>query len=171
MSETPQTQRPSAEQVPPQTRGQEPRTTAPPPTRAEAAAARPSAWVGWIFFAAMMLIMTGAFQIIMGLTALVRSGYYLVGPNDLLVSVNFTAWGWTHIGVGVLAIAAAFGLLAGQLWARVVGIALALVSAIVNLAFIEAYPLWSIMVIALDVVVIYAIAMHGSEMRAVTRQP
>lgn len=159
-----------AAQVPPQTRGQEEMTTpapakAPTPHRGEAVP-EPTGWVGWVVFAAMIMIMVGSFQVIMGLTALFNSGYYAVPSQDLLVSVNYTGWGWTHIALGALAIAAAFGLLAGQMWARIVGIAMALVSAVVNLAFMGAYPLWSITVITLDVLVIYAIAAHGREMKA-----
>jgi hypothetical protein len=128
--------------------------------------AEPTGWVGWVVFAAMMMIMVGTFQVIAGLTALFNSGYYLVGEENLLVNVDFTGWGWAHIILGAVAVGAAFGLLAGQMWARIVGIAMALVSAVVNLAFIEAYPLWSIIVITLDVLVIYAIAMHGKEVKA-----
>jgi hypothetical protein len=114
----------------------------------------------------MMMIMVGTFQVIAGLTAIFNSGYYVVGEADLLIDVDFAAWGWAHIILGAVAVGAAFGLLAGQMWARIVGIAMALVSAVVNLAFIEAYPLWSLMVITLDVLVIYAIAMHGKEVKA-----
>lgn len=164
MSETPQAHTTRPEQVPPQTRGQEAKTTTPaPPQYREEPIPEATGWAGWIFFASMMMIMVGSFQVIIGLTSLFKSGYYLVGEDNLLVNVNFTAWGWTHIALGAIALVAAFGLLVGQMWARIVGIAMALVSAIVNLAFIEAYPLWSIMVITLDVLVIYAIAAHGRE--------
>jgi hypothetical protein len=157
-------------QVPPQTRGQQ-RTggahaARPAPTPEGAGAARPSGWVGWILFAAMMMTVVGFFQIVVGLTAVFDSGYYLVGQDGLLVNVDYTAWGWVHVALGAVAIAAAAGLLAGRMWARVVGITMALVSSVVNLAFIPAYPLWSIMVITLDVVVIYAIAVHGRELQA-----
>jgi hypothetical protein len=160
----------STGQVPPQTRGKE--------RSAGAHAARPvgdreqkqpteaTGWVGWVFFAALMMIMVGSFQVIAGLTALFKSGYYLVGEADLLVNADFTTWGWVHIGLGAVAVAAGVGLMAGQTWARVVGIAMALVSSIVNLAFISAYPIWSVVVITLDVFVIYAIAVHGKEVRA-----
>jgi hypothetical protein len=163
MSEkTPQAQ--TGAQVPPQTRGQEqitPQAAAQP----RQAPPEPTGWVGWVVFAAMMMIMVGAFQAIVGLTALFNSGYYVVGEAGLVINVNYNAWGWVHLALGVIAVAAAFGLLAGQMWARVVGIAMALLSAIVNLAFIAAYPVWSMVVIALDVVVIYAIAAHGREMQ------
>jgi hypothetical protein len=175
MSETPQTQaqqqaQASGTEVPQQTRGQERiASQAPSGHRAEAPPVEPTAWAGWVVFASVMMIMVGAFQAVVGFTALFDSGYYVVGRNGLLVSVDYTAWGWVHLALGAVAVAAGIGLLAGQMWARVVGIAMALVSAVVNLAFIAAYPLWSIMVIALDVVVIYAIAMHGKELESESR--
>ena len=168
MTETPQTRPTGAAQVPPQTRGQEEMTstTRAPQAHREALPAA-TGWVGWVTFAAMMMLMVGTFQIIEGLTSLFNSGYYVVASKNLVVNVNYTAWGWTHLALGALALAAAFGVLAGQLWGRIVGIAMALVSSIVNLAFIGAYPLWSITVITLDVIVIYALAMHGKEMKSV----
>jgi hypothetical protein len=167
MSESPQAKTVGETKVPEQTRGIEEQSKAyEPRRRAEAPAPEPTGWVGWIAFASMLMIMVGSFQVLLGLTALFSSDYFLVGEANLLVTVDYTAWGWTHIALGALAIAAAFGLLAGQMWARVVGIAMALLSAVVNLAFIGAYPLWSVMVIVLDVLVIYAIAMHGKEAKA-----
>jgi hypothetical protein len=168
MSEqTPQAQTTGAAQVPPQSRGQEQISPTQATGHRMAPPAEPTGWVGWVVFGAMMMIMVGAFQAIAGLTALFNSDYYIVTENNLLINVDYTAWGWVHLGLGAIALAAAFGLLAGQMWARVVGIAMALVSAVVNLAFISAYPLWSIMVITLDVLVIYAIAAHGREMQSV----
>jgi len=167
MSETPQAQT-GAAQVPSQTRGQEEMTApqAPPKRRGEAPPPEPTGWAGWVVFASMMMIMVGSFQAIIGLVALFDSGYYVVTANNLVVNVDYTGWGWTHLILGALAVAAGFGLIAGQMWARVVGIAMALVSAVVNLAFMAAYPWWSITVIALDILVIYAIAMHGRELKA-----
>ena len=97
--------------------------------------------------------------------ALFEKGYYLVTSSHLVVHANYSAWGWTHLGLGALFILVGFGVLAGQTWARVVGIALAVISAIINLAFLAAYPVWGVIFIALDIVVIYALAMHGGEMR------
>lgn len=167
MSDTGQEQRTA--KVPPQTRGQQ-RTGGAhaarpaPAAQGTGATARMSGWVGWILFAAMLMVVAGFFQVVVGLTAIFDSGYYLVSENGLVINADYTAWGWVHLGLGVVAIAAAAGLLAGQMWARVVGIAMALVSSVVNLAFMPAYPLWSIMVIAIDVLVIYAIAAHGREL-------
>lgn len=126
----------------------------------------PTAWAGWVLFGAMMMILLGAFQAIAGLVALFDSGYYLVGPNGLVVNVDYTAWGWVHLIVGVVALAAGFGLMTGAMWARVLGITVAVISAIVNFAFIAAFPFWAITMITLDVLVIYAIAAHGRELQA-----
>lgn len=134
-------------------------------SRAAGYPAEPSGWVGWVFFGGVMLMMMGGFQIIQGLVALFDDGFYLVRPNGLVVDVNYNAWGWTHLLIGVVAVLAGIGLVAGNMLARIVGVAAAFVSALVNLAFISAYPLWSSLVILLDVIVIYAIIVHGRELK------
>jgi hypothetical protein len=125
-----------------------------------------SGWTGWVVFAGIMLIMLGAFQAIEGLVALFDEGYYLVASSGLVLHVDYNVWGWVHLIIGILAVATGFGLLAGNTAARVVGIGLAVVSAILNLAFIAAYPIWSTLVIAVDIIVIYAIVVHGRELRS-----
>jgi hypothetical protein len=127
----------------------------------------PSAWVGWITFAGMLLILIGIFHIIQGFVALFKDNYYYVPDADLVVSVSYTGWGWSHIIAGIIVLLAGFGVLAGRMWARVIGVLVALASAIVNVAFIDAYPVWAIMMIALDVVVIMALTVHGSEIKNV----
>ena len=89
----------------------------------------------------------------------------MVGEDRLVVDVDYTVWGWVYVVLGLIAGVAAFALLAGQMWARVVGIVMAVASAVTNLAFIPAYPVGSILVIVLDVLVIYAIAVHGGELK------
>ena len=126
--------------------------------------AQPSGWIGWIVFAGVAMIVLGAFQAIEGLVAVFQRGFYLVSPSHLIVHVSYAEWGWVHLGIGVLIALVGFGIMTGALWARVAGIALAVLSAIVNLAFIAAYPVWGIIIIALDVLVIYALAVHGREM-------
>jgi hypothetical protein len=126
----------------------------------------PSGWVGWVLFGAMMMILLGSFQAIAGLVALFDDGYYLVGPSGLVVNVDYTAWGWVHLIVGIAALAAGCGLFTGATWARILGITVATISAIVNFAFFPAFPFWAITMIAFDVLVIYAIAAHGKELRS-----
>jgi hypothetical protein len=122
-------------------------------------------WTGWVVFAAVMMIVIGAFQVIEGLTALFRDTYYVVGHDDLLLRVDYTGWGWIHLGIGAVLVISGLGLFSGAMWARVVGVTVAALSALANLVFIAAYPVWAITVIALDVFVIYAITVHGREMR------
>lgn len=120
-------------------------------------------WSGWVLFSSMMLIMLGCFQGIAGLVALFNKGYYLVASSGLVVHVDYTAWGWAHLIVGVVALVAGFGLFTGRLWARILGIAVAGISAIVNFAFIPAFPLWALTMIVVDFLVIYGVAAHGRE--------
>ena len=124
-----------------------------------------SGWTGWIVFAGVMMLMMGAFHVIQGLVALFQDTYYLVGQEGLVVQVDYTTWGWVHTILGAVVILAGIALLAGQMWARIVAIILAFGSALVNIAFLGAYPLWSLTMIAIDVLVIYAVTMHGSEMK------
>jgi hypothetical protein len=122
-------------------------------------------WVGWITFAGVMMIMVGSFQAMMGLVALFKSDYYVVTSSDLLVTVSYDSWGWAHLILGALVAATGFGVMAGQMWARVVGVALVALAALVNMAFLAAYPVWAVTLIALDVLVIYALVVHGREMK------
>jgi hypothetical protein len=122
-------------------------------------------WVGWIVFAGTIMLLIGTFHAIQGLVALFDDGYYVVRPNGLVVSVDYTGWGWAHLIGGIIVFAAGLGLFTGRTWARAVAVVLAVLSAILNFAFIAAYPVWSMTVIALDVFVIYALTAHGSEMK------
>jgi hypothetical protein len=140
--------------------GQVPRQYAP-------ARPEPTGWVGWIVFAATLALVVGVFDVIEGIVALFKTGYYLVAPSGLVVNVNYTTWGWVHIAIGAVLIVTALGLFAGQTWARALGVVIAVLSAIVNFAFIPAFPLWCIAVIAIDVFIIYALTAHGAEMKEV----
>ena len=126
----------------------------------------PTAWAGWVIFAGVMMIMLGSFQIIEGLVALFDDGFYAVASNGLVVNVDYNTWGWAHTIIGIVAIGAGLGLLAGNLAARIVGVGIAFLSALVNLAFISAYPIWSTIMIVIDVLVIFAIIVHGRELKA-----
>ena len=117
---------------------------------------------GWVTFAGIMMIVAGFFQIIAGLVAIFKSDLYVVTQSHLL-AFDFTQWGWIHLIVGTVLILSAASLYAGRLWGRIVAITLATLSAIANFGFICAYPFWSIMIIVLDVLVIYGVAMYGGE--------
>jgi hypothetical protein len=121
-------------------------------------------WVGWIYFAGFMMMLTGIFEAIAGLTALLNNNFYAVAANRLVV-FDFTTWGWLHLLVGVVIMMAGMAVLSGHVWARIVGVMLAMLSIIANFAFITAYPIWSIVVIVADALIIYALTVHGSEAR------
>ena len=122
-------------------------------------------WVGWVYFAGILMIIAGIFQMINGLTALLHEGFFVVGKQGLLV-FDFTTWGWIHLLLGLVVLLAGVSVLSGHLWARVVAVFLAILSILANFAFLEAYPVWSIVTIVVDGFVIYALTVHGQEVRA-----
>ena len=126
----------------------------------------PTGWTGWVVFASVMMVILGCLQIVQGLVAIFDDSWYHVTAGGLVVHVDYTAWGWTHLLLGVLILISGFGVLAGNLAARAVAVALAVLSALVNLVFVEAYPIWSIIIITVDVLVIYALTVHGRELRS-----
>ena len=136
------------------------------PSQARRRTPEPTGWVGWIVFAAAMMVMLGIFHAIEGLVALFKDEYFVVGTNGLVVDVDYTVWGWTHLIGGIVVALAGMALFTGRTWARVVGVVVAMVSAVINIAFLAAYPVWSTIMIAIDVLVIYALTAHGAEMKS-----
>jgi hypothetical protein len=122
------------------------------------AARSSTAWSGWLIFAATMLILVGGFTFIDGLVALFNAGYY--GSHYTLLVGNLQAWGWWSLVVGLILIAAGFGIFSGSLWARIVGIVVAALNALAHLTIIAVFPFWALVVIGIDVIVIYALAVH-----------
>jgi len=125
----------------------------------------PTGWTGWVVFAAFMMILVGSFQAIEGLVAIFDKGYYQVRESGLVIHVDYTVWGWVHLLLGVVLIAAGVGVLSGNVLARTAGVVLAGVSALLNVLFIAAYPFWSVIIVTVDVLVIYALIVHGRELR------
>ena len=123
-------------------------------------------WVGWIVFAGTMMLLIAFFHIIEGFVAILDPDYFLVTKGGLTVHLDYTAWGWAHLLGGVIIGCAGLGLFLGQMWARVLGVAMAGISAVMNFAFIAAYPFWCLTVIALDVFVILALTVHGREIKS-----
>jgi hypothetical protein len=116
-----------------------------------------SGWaIGGITFAAAMMALIGAFEVLSGLNAIINDSFYVKTAN-YTYDVDITAWGWIHLGFGVLILWAAFGLFSGKLWASVTALVLAMFSAIDNFFFIPYYPWWSLLIIGLDIWVIWAL--------------
>jgi len=126
-------------------------------------AAGVSGWtVGFAVFAGVMLSLVGIFHVFTGLAAIIEDEFFVVGAN-YAYEFDATAWGWIHLIYGVILIAAGYGIFSGAAWARVVGITLASLSAVANFFFIPYQPVWAILIIALDVLVIAALAAYGPE--------
>jgi hypothetical protein len=124
---------------------------------------RPAGWVvGMALFAATMMVVIGLFHVVQGLAALFRNEIYVVGAQYVF-SFDLTAWGWIHLLVGILLIAAGFAITTGRVWARLVGIGFAVLSMIANFLFLPYYPVWSLLVIAIDVFVIWALCVYTRE--------
>ena len=126
---------------------------------------QPSGWaIGWISFAAFMMIIIGAFHAIAGLVAIVDDNFYVVG-KDYIFQFDATTWGWIHLLVGIVVALAGIGLFSGAIWARTVGVILALISAIAAFAWLPYYPVWGIIILAMAVSVVWALTAHGRDIR------
>jgi hypothetical protein len=121
-----------------------------------------SGWaVGGITFAATMMLMIGIFQILAGLAAIFEDQFFVLTANYAF-DLDVSAWGWIHLLLGILLVFAGWALYAARPWAGVVAITLAVFSAVANFFFIPYYPFWSLLVIALDVWVIWALTRPGA---------
>ena len=127
---------------------------------------RPTHWAGWLVFAGVMLAVVGLFQAMTGLTALFNDDYFVVPSRSLVVSVDYSYWGWAHLILGVVDLVAAYLLLRGNMVGRVLAVIISGVNVLVHFAFLDAYPWWSVLAIALNITVIYAITTHGAELKS-----
>jgi len=119
--------------------------------------------LGFTYFAAIMMIVVGIFDGLQGLAAIIKKDYYAVGANYLW-KLNVTGWGWINLVLGVVTLLAGIALLgSGALWARIVGVVLAGVVAVSNFMWLPYYPVWSAIIIAVCITVIWALAAHGRE--------
>jgi hypothetical protein len=119
---------------------------------------QPSGWaVGGTVFAGAMMLMIGIFQIIEGLVAVIDDDFFVVGRHYTF-NLDTTGWGWIHLILGAIVLLVGLGVLAGQTWGLFVGIFLVVLSAIANFFFIPYYPVWSIVVIGIDVFIVWSLA-------------
>jgi hypothetical protein len=121
-------------------------------------------WVGWIYFASVMMIIAGTLNAIQGLVAIVNDEWVVWG-NSANLYLDLTNWGWVHLIVGGVVLLAGFGVLTGNVIARGIAVLVASVSIVANFMFIPAYPVWALTIIALDAFVIFALTAHGRELR------
>jgi hypothetical protein len=110
-----------------------------------------------------MLLIVGVFQVFQGIAAIIQDQFFIVTQN-YAYTFDTTSWGWIHLGLGIIMALAGFFLFTGKTWARVVGIAVAGLSALANFTFLPYYPLWALVIIALDIFVIWALATAKMDM-------
>ena len=125
-----------------------------------------SGWTGWAVFAGVVLVILGAIDAIFGLVAiLLPADNYLLAGDDAFVLIDAAGWGWWHVLIGALLVLVGVAVLRGATWGRVVAIILVSINAVTQIFLIGAQPWWSLAAIALDVIVIYALTVHGRELK------
>jgi len=129
--------------------------------------ARDDTWAGWIWFAGLLLMIIGAMDFFQGLIAVIRGSYYTVTPNQIVV-LDLTEWGWITLIWGIIVGLVGMGLLSGQSWARWTAIIVGSLNFLVQLGFVgsAAYPLWALTVLALNIVILYALIVRWSGARS-----
>ena len=125
----------------------------------------PTGWVGWIAFASFMLMLGGFFSLIAGFVALFKDTIVYHAATNTVWVLSYTQWGWIHMLAGILALLAAGSLFSGHRYGRIIAVIVAMLSAVANMAFVPVYPFWSIMIVTVDILVIWAVIVHGKELK------
>ena len=122
-----------------------------------------SGWAyGFAAFAGAIMLLVGIFQGLAGLAAIFEDEFFVVGPN-YVYDVDVTTWGWIHLILGAIIAFAGVSIYTGAVWARSIGVFLAVLSAVANFFFIPYYPIWAVLIIALNIVIIWALVVYGPE--------
>jgi hypothetical protein len=121
-------------------------------------------WVGWVYFAGFMLMISGFFQMLVGLTGLLNNNYF-ASVNGHLLIWNYHTYGWIELLFGLLVLLTGMSLFSGSSWARVVATVLVAFNLMAQFAFVSVYPIWSVIMMVINIFVIYALTVHGGEAR------
>lgn len=123
----------------------------------------PSGWaIGWTAFAGIMMIMGGVWWFIAGLVAIANDTFYVVG-QEYIFQFDTTTWGWIHLILGIVTVLAGIYLFSGAVWARTIGVIIAVLWALIAFAWLPWYPVWAIVLIAVSIFVIWALTVHGRD--------
>lgn len=127
------------------------------PSRRAYESSTAGAWaIGGAAFAGVMLATVAIFQILQGIAAIADDEMYVSGIK-YVYQIDLTTWGWVHLVLGIVGLTAGIGILANKAWANVIGIVLATLGAISSFAFLPYFPFWSLVIIAFDVFIIWAL--------------
>ncbi|ROS25873.1 hypothetical protein [Cellulomonas sp. PhB150] len=122
-----------------------------------------TAWVGWVWFAAFALITVGLFNVVAGLVAIFSSEKVLAWTNSGLAIIDVSTWGWVHLILGAIITLVGFVLFGGAPWVRATAVVLVVLNLLAQFVSLPVTPWWSIVVIALDLVILWALIVHGDE--------
>jgi hypothetical protein len=122
-------------------------------------------WVGWVFFGGLMMIVGGLADFFYGLVGVTNDQWVVFGYRAA-VYLDVTQWGWVHLILGVIVALAGVGVITGNVLARIIGVIVASVSLLFNFLSLPLYPFWSVTLMVIDALVIYALIAHGREVRA-----
>lgn len=131
----------------------------PPSSHARDTGRAYSPGLGWVLFAGVMMVANGILSIFEGTVGVTKDRVFATTPN-YPYKFDLTAWGWIHIAVGALVALIGLGVIAGRSWARYAGIFVVAISLFANFMFVPYYPLWALVVIAIDVFVLWALCVY-----------
>jgi len=113
-----------------------------------------------VLFASILLVVIGCFNLIYGIAAIAQSHVFVANAHYVFGSQR--SWGWITLIIGILQLLAAVGVLAGNQAARWFAVAMLGLNAIDQMLFIQAYPFWSVLIIAMDIIALYGLVAYGS---------
>lgn len=122
-----------------------------------------AAAAGWIMFAGVIMIVVGIFQAFAGLVAIIDDDFFVL-TQEYVVKFDATTWGWIHLIIGLVVLASGFGVFSGNILARTIGVIAAVVSMVAAFFWLPWYPIWGVIVIAIDLAVIWALTVHGRDL-------
>ena len=126
---------------------------------------RPTGWVGWIVFAGVFMIVAGVLGAIEGLAGILRDESYFLVPSEGLLVFDLTTWGWIHLILGIALAIVGYLLIQVSTVGAVVSIIVVTLHLVAQFVWIAASPWWSLALIAIDVLILYAIIVHGGELQ------
>ena len=132
--------------------------------RTQPTSTEPSGWaIGWTAFAATMMVIQGSWWLIAGFVAVINDSFYVAG-EEYIFQFDASTWGWVHLLLGVVILVAGLSLFTGAVWARTVGVIMAVIAMLVAFAWLPWYPIFAILLIAVSAAVVWALTVHGLDM-------
>src|SRR4051794_8275837 len=150
-------------------RGQDERARGPAATKENTVAQRVTAWVGWVWFAAFAILVAGFLNLVSGFVAVFSPKTVVSWTPDGVAVVDVSTWGWVQLVLGVLLVLVGFALFSGRGWARLLAIILVVVNLVAQFVSLPITPWWSMVAIGIDVLVLWALTVHGDEVARASR--